>query len=148
MTHLTNRAIVAAENKLFGENRPLPARPRKRDNEESRIQQGVIRWWAVACPAFGVPERMLFKIANDGMRSKAMAALMKREGLRAGTSDLMLAVPRGGKHGLFLELKKPTGVATDAQREFLKDVIAQGYVGRFAYSYDEATMAITEYLES
>ncbi len=137
---------LAVWRNAHGENVPVPPKPKKRDNEESRIQMSVIRWWAVSHKTFGVPEQLLFAIPNGGRRDVIGAAILKKEGQRNGVSDLMLAVPRAQFHGLFLELKIATGKCSPAQHQFLADASGQGYAAFAAYSYDEAVALIEKYL--
>jgi hypothetical protein len=127
---------------------PRPKERKRRKNDESRMQCALISWWHVAHAGFGVPERLLFKVSNDGLRSPVMGAIMKREGLRAGVPDLMLCVPRGIYHALFLELKLPTGKVSDDQKAFIADAWAHNYSAYVAYSLDEAINDITAYLNT
>ena len=125
----------------------LPPKPRKsQGNEESRIQQAVIRWFSYAYGGLGIRhEFLLFAVPNGHRRDAITASILKREGLRAGVSDLVLAVPRGPFHGLFLELKTNTGTPSDQQRAFLAAVEAEGYCAKVANGYDQAVQAITKY---
>lgn len=125
---------------------PLPPKRKKRDNEESRMQMALIRWWGAARKGFGVPEQMLFAVPNGGRRDVIGASILKKEGQRNGVSDLMLAVPRGKYHGLFLELKTAKGVLSPAQNQFLADASAQGYAAYACHSFDDAVRIITLYL--
>lgn len=125
---------------------PLPPKRKKRDNEESRTQMALCRWWAVAHKGFGVPEQMLFAVPNGGRRDVIGAAILKKEGQRNGVSDLMLAVARGKFHGLFLELKTATGRLSPAQHGFIAGATMQGYAAYTCYSYDDAVILITNYL--
>lgn len=126
---------------------PRPKERKRRDNAESRMQQALIRYWSNRAPYYKLHEFLLFKISNDGLRSPAMGAIMKREGLRAGCPDLMLAVRRGAYAGLFLELKKPDGRVAPAQAGFLAELTRQGYLARVAYSYEQAVAELENYLE-
>lgn len=127
---------------------PLPAKPRKRhDNVESRMQCALIDWWRHAHGQFGIHEILLFAVGNGGARSAITGAIMKREGVRRGTSDLLLLVARGGYHGLAIEMKQPDGVLQPEQCVFLKAVADQGYVGRVCYSVESAMNEITGYLK-
>lgn len=146
MPSYTARDLIRANNKIHGENTPLPPRPRKMNNEESRMQQALVSWWSVACVDFGVPQILLFAIGNGGKRDAVTGAIMKREGVRAGVADLFLSVPRGGKPGAYIELKKPDGELSPLQREFLKLADAQGYACRVCYSVRSAIEFIAEYL--
>ncbi len=115
---------------------------------ESQIQGWVIKWWATAHAGFGLKEKMLFAVPNGGLRDPRIGAQMKREGLRVGVCDLFLTVKRGGFAGLYVEMKRPDGVLSDAQIEFIADVLAEGYAQKTCYNYDEAVDAITKYLKS
>ncbi len=141
----TDRMLAELRNKM-GENIPIPKERKKPSREESIMQCSLISWWAVAHKSFGVPEVLLFSIPNGGFRTAITGAFMKREGARRGSSDLFLAASMRGLHGLFLELKRPGGVLSPEQKEFLSAVSAQGYDARCCYSFDEAVTTITSYL--
>lgn len=130
----------------MGENLPVPPKRKPRDNEESRMQMALVRWWAVRHREFGVGEHMLFAIPNGGRRDVIGAAILKKEGQRNGISDIMLAVPRGKYHGLFLELKTETGVVSDAQTMFLCDANKQGYAAYVCRSLGQAIKLIQNYM--
>lgn len=91
------------------------------------MQRHCIKWWQVTCRSLGVPEILLFSIPNGGQRGPAAAAIFKAEGLRTGAPDLFLAVPRGGWHGLFLELKRREGVVSPQQEVFHELLSKQAY---------------------
>lgn len=124
----------------------IPPKPKKRDNEESRIQRALVSWFDANCSKWGLKPKALFKISNEGMRSPALGRSMKEEGLRSGVADLFLAVPMRGHHGMFLELKKSNGIVSDEQREFLADMHAAGFQTRVAYDTKSAMNYISEYL--
>lgn len=144
---LSDHQLALIRNSM-GESIPVPPKPRRSQrNEESRIQQDVIAWWALAYRGLGVAcEELLYAIPNGHRRDPVTGAILKREGLRSGASDLALAVARGPYHGLYLELKTETGRPSPAQCEFLDAVIAEGYRGRFAYGFDAAKAEIEGYL--
>lgn len=145
MTHLSDRQLAILRNRQ-GENIPVPPMRKKRDNVEHRYQESVIDWWSTVHAKFDVPERLLFAIPNGGWRDPIGAKNLKREGQRNGVSDLMLAVPRGIYHGAFIEMKAPGGVASDDQRAFFLEALAQGYACRFCYSVASAMDFVTGYL--
>lgn len=125
-----------------------PAKPRKkRDNAESRMQQAVIKWWALKHKEFGVPECLLFAIPNGARRDKVVGAILKKEGVRAGACDLFLAVPRYAYHGLFLELKTEHGVVSDPQEEFMNHANAFGYLSVVCRRFQSVVDQITVYLK-
>lgn len=145
MKQFSDSDLARLRNKM-GENIPVPKERKKPGNEESLIQKALIKWWAVSCRAHGVPEFLLFSIPNGGKRDVVTATNLKREGARVGTSDLFLAVPSVHYHGLFIEMKKPDGVLSDAQKEFLAEVDRRGYVGCACYNLDQAINLIQNYL--
>lgn len=89
-----------------------------------------------------------FSIPNESKRSVITGAILKRMGLRAGVSDLFIAIPRTPHHGLFIELKAGKNKATPSQLEFIKDMRSQGYRAEVCVGCDEAIKLITEYMSS
>lgn len=109
----------------------------------------LMRWWAyTADEVFGVDGRLLAAIPNGGHRHIGAARKLKAEGVRAGMADYFLFVPRGGYHGLALELKAPVKTArvSVAQKEISTLLQAQGYVYRVCYGWDAARETIEGYL--
>ena len=85
---------------------------------------------------------------NAAQRARYMAAL-KRRGLRPGVFDLMIAIPRGKYHGMFLEMKRSKGsVTSEAQVAFCDLMTAAGYHCVIAKGYGEAVMEVEQYLIS
>lgn len=137
---------------------PIPGKPRK--NEESRLQQSLLKWWAANHAKFGVPEILLFSIPNGGGRSgPVVGSILKKEGLRSGAPDLFLAAPRIlagwyvnedksviGYTGLFLELKRPAGVVSPEQEVFHQRLQEQGYKVVVCRTLVECVNTITFYL--
>lgn len=126
-------------------------------NWEHQIAVAFMHWWALAHKRWGVDERLLHAIPNaggykGGYQSNArLVVAMKAEGVRPGVSDYFLAVPRGIRHGLYIELKAggngvPRGKVSDDQIEFGRAVFYQGYDFKIAYGTDEAIAAVEAYL--
>ena len=63
---------------------------------EHEIQCQLVQW----CEIVGVP---IVAIPNGGHRHIAVAARMKREGVRAGFPDLFVPIAREEWHGLFVD---------------------------------------------
>lgn len=94
-----------------------------------------------------VPElELLFAIPNGGARHKAVAAKLKASGTKAGVPDIMLCVPRNGKHGLFVELKIGTNRCSAFQNWWLSALRAQGFATAVCYGWVDAACAIVRYL--
>jgi hypothetical protein len=95
-----------------------------------------------------IPElSLLHAIPNGGHRHIAVASRMKAEGVRAGVPDICLPVPRGGYHGLYLEMKFGKNTVSAAQQRWLTRLAAQGYATVVCYGFEEAQSAILAYLE-
>lgn len=146
MSRLSPRAIAILENQITASNLPVPNHPKRRDNEESRSQQAFVSWWDGICEQYDLPPRVLFAIPNGHKRGKVIGAILKREGVRAGVSDLMVMVARGRYHGLFIEMKNPTGTPTDEQKSFIAEAQRQGYAAGCAFSTQDAVRFIECYL--
>lgn len=121
-------------------------------SQESRIQKVVVDWFDVAASGFGLDARTLFHVPNGGKRKKIEAAILKGMGVRAGVSDLFLAVPKRVtasaefRGGMFIEMKAPDGRVTTEQNEFIAIVQRAGYAAIVCWSTDEAIRAIINYL--
>lgn len=90
---------------------------------------------------------LLFHIPNGGSRNTAEAANLKRQGVKAGVPDLFLPVPRGGYHGLFIEMKYGKNKPTLAQREWMAALNEQGYLAVVCYGFEDARDTIEHYLK-
>lgn len=110
---------------------------------EHNIQRLVVAWFRDRFPDLAP---VFFAIPSGGKRDKVTAARLKAEGALPGVPDLMLAVPCGGKAGLFLELKTATGHPSKAQRERQAALKAQGYAVEVAKGYEAAKDVIANYL--
>lgn len=144
--YTTERELAIARRSMGEPNVVIPPPKKKQGNEESAMQCALIKWWAVACKAYGIPERLLFSIPNGGRRDPLAMVFLKREGLRPGVCDLMLALPGHNSSGLFVELKTPTGKTSAEQEQFIADVRQFGYTAVVCRSFDEARKVITDYI--
>jgi hypothetical protein len=120
-------------------------------NHEHEAAVALVIWWAYESRRRMLPEHLLHAIPNGSARHIVVAMKLKAEGVRKGVSDYFLAVPRNGRHGLYLELKAggvgvKKGTKKAEQIQFGADVIAQGYAFAFAYGALEAEKIIEEYL--
>jgi hypothetical protein len=88
----------------------------------------------------------LFAIPNGGPRNKRTAVKLKKEGVKAGVSDLFLPVPMHSKAGLWIELKAPDGAMKQSQREWLNLMTCAGYAAYCAHGWEAAKTIISNYL--
>lgn len=92
---------------------------------------------------------MLYAVPNGGDRHPAVAAKMKAEGVKKGVPDLCLCLPRGGYHGLFVELKRQKGgVVSPEQKAWLQALNAIGYRAEVCKGAAEAWDVIREYIQA
>lgn len=110
---------------------------------ESRIQQACVRWFRMQYPHL---TPLLVAIPNGGKRSRFEAAIMKGEGVTAGVPDLLLALPSGNSHGLFIEMKSPTGKLTDNQRCQIAAFNLVGYPTVICNSIDKFIKDVSQHV--
>jgi hypothetical protein len=95
--------------------------------------------------AFAIPNAGGY---SGGFRSNvARVQRMKREGVRSGVPDVFVPVPRGGFHGLFLELKRQKGGSiTPEQKAWHAVLIRHGYQVAVCKGFEAAKQAVESYL--
>lgn len=89
---------------------------------------------------------MMTAVPHGGLRSKATAGRLKAEGVRAGYPDLLIDLPRGGFHGLRIEMKAPQGRASKAQQGWIARLRAAGYCAVVCKGVDAAIEEVDAYM--
>ncbi len=126
-----------------------PSKALKPVPTEHEEQVRVCQWWALYAAQHKIPECLLFAIPNGANKSLASAAKFKREGLRAGSPDLFLAIARQTFHGMAIEMKRTKGgVLSQKQSDVLLALSCQRYNTQICKGADEAIAAITRYLSA
>lgn len=121
---------------------------------ESREQQALMKWWDAWHKSHALHRNLLMAFPLQGARTPRNGARMKREGCRKGTPDMLLAVPRGACHGLWIEmkapdqLKTPDGGVSEEQWDILHALNGQGYATALTYSFGQAQDCIIKYLSA
>lgn len=106
---------------------------------EDGEQEVVVRY----CELRRIP---VVHIPNEGKRSAAYAAQMKRMGLAKGFPDLFIPVAVSGFHGLFIELKRDKkSKAKDTQKAWLEYLNKAGYRATVCRGSEEAMKEIESY---
>ena len=101
-------------------------------------------WMATVMPELS----LMFAIPNGGHRSKQTGALLKAEGVKAGVPDICLPVPRGDKHGLYIEMKRRRGGSVSAEQlKWLDALMRKGYECHVCRGCEEAKQAIMAYMQ-
>lgn len=103
--------------------------------KEEKIQYDIVRWLQDAGIFF-------FSVANEAEgRSVQSMARLKSLGLRAGTSDLVLVLP---KMVIFVEVKNETGTQSHLQEVFQKRVEELGHWYFLVRSVEDLKKALAE----
>ena len=89
---------------------------------------------------------LLHHIKNETTGGAAEVAADKAMGVKKGVPDLCLPVARGGFHGLYIEMKTPSGRASEAQRWWGMALKEQGYRAAVCHRYDAAVAELCWYL--
>ena len=121
-----------------------PAQIVAKSNTEHSHQVAFFVW----CSQQKVDERlkMAFAVPNGGLRDKVTASRMKAEGVRKGVPDVMIPIPIGNYHGLFIEFKVEKGKLSAEQVVWQNYLQSQGYAHFVAYGYLSAMDATLQYL--
>lgn len=151
---LTQREFATAMGyyaRSFGKEAPPvpPKRELKRTDipTEHQLQVKVVAWWNKWHGEFGLPVFALYAVPSGGLRDVIIAARMKSEGVRRGYPDLQMDVPRGGFHGLRIEMKRiKGGSVSPEQKEVHQFLREQGYSVAVCRGNDEAIAVIKDYL--
>ena len=117
-----------------------------RKSREADEQEAFFRWIAWEKNAHQ-ELAMCFHVPNGGKRDFAEAAHLKRMGVRAGVPDLVLPAPKGGFHGLFIELKAPGGCVSEEQKDWIGRLRAAGYRAEVCVGWIAAVKTVCEYLQ-
>lgn len=118
------------------------------EHNEQVVFFNRIRALAMNDPAYAVPASRTFAIPNGGGRSKREAGRLKAEGVKAGVSDIFCSVARGGLHGLYIEMKSPTGSPSREQTAWVNESIDEGYAGAVCRGADLAFEVWKNYVDA
>jgi hypothetical protein len=120
---------------------PLQSRPSRRipkglkgapQPTELQVQRAILNYITKAHPA-----AMAWHVPNGmGGNTDAQRLRRFREGVRAGVPDLTVLFPRST--AVFIEVKKPGGVVSDAQADRILRMRRMGFTAGVAASLDEA----------
>ena len=96
------------------------------------------------CDLYGIP---IVHVPNESKRSITYGMQLKRAGMRRGFPDLYIPVPKGGYHGLFIEMKVGKNKPTEAQKYWLQKLRELGHRTDVCYGFDEAIKVIKNYMK-
>jgi len=110
---------------------------------ESQLQQACVTWARLQYPELRV---LLTSVPNGVRTSVIQAKIAKAEGLVAGTSDLLLLIPRGKWPYLCIEMKTKTGRLSDHQKIFRDHVESVGGRYEVVRSLEQFMDLVNEYM--
>ena len=110
---------------------------------ESNEQIAAMDWLRAQYPKIA---EYTMHIGNERKASYYAGYIMKRMGVLKGASDLFMAWPSGGYHGLFIEVKSKVGKPTPEQRAFIERMADVGYYASICYGADEVIDTMKEYI--
>ena len=115
-------------------------KPRKKPRHiEESIQTACVSWFRIAHP-----ECIIFACPNGGSRNRLEAVNMKRSGVLAGVSDLIIVAARAV---LFVEMKTKTGRQSENQKTFQSNIERLGYEYKICRSLSSFQLTIENWLK-
>ena len=116
-----------------------------RNKEEERLQINCVNWFTYQYSQY---RALFFAIPNGGSRNIIEAANLKKQGVRAGISDMILLVPGVDSQFLCLEFKTTIGKQSKEQKEF-ENNISKYSTGEYILirSFEEFKNYIEYYLQ-
>lgn len=109
---------------------------------ESYLQERCVDWFRVEYSEY---ERLLFSVPNGGFRTNRVGAVMKKEGMVKGVSDLLLLIPKGKFYGMGIEFKVAGRPLSEEQKRWACEVMDQGYGFVVIRSFEGFKMRISSY---
>lgn len=110
---------------------------------ESNEQIAAMDWLRAQHPNIALHT---LHIGNERKASYYAGYIMKRMGVLKGASDLFMAWPSGGFHGLFIEVKSKIGRPSAEQKAFLQRMKDVGYRAEICYGAEEVINTMKEYI--
>lgn len=120
---------------------------KRKASREDHEQKAIITWASWQKYQDGKLSDYLHHSPNGGSRNIIEATKFKRMGVIAGFPDLFLFIPKGGYHGLFIELKAKGGRVSTHQQVMIGRLTKQGYLCKVCYGANQAIDEIKAYLE-
>lgn len=111
--------------------------------KEWQEQEALIEWISYQYPFL---LDYTIKIHNEGKFSQFVGKRLNAQGRLKGASDLFIAYPSKGFHGLFIEMKTKDGKLSKKQSEFLFRMSNVGYKATACWGADQAITVIREYV--
>ena len=115
---------------------------------EAQEQTWLFRWLADMQRLKWPELELCHHIPNGGSRNRVEAARLKAQGVKAGIPDIFLPVPKGGYHGLYIEMKRQHGgTLSDDQKDKIPKLRSQGYRVEVCKGFQNAADVVEAYME-
>lgn len=111
---------------------------------EMRIQMECVAEFRKLYPSLA-EKGLLFRVANE--RAAMQSTRPDDTGVVEGVSDLILLVPRKGYGALCIEMKRPDGEQSPAQKRWEKAVTEVGYKYVVCHTIEEFVREVNIYLK-
>lgn len=118
----------------------------KHTQNEAAEQEALFQWAELMRGRLPGIERM-YHCPNGGSRRPAEAARLKAQGVKPGVPDILLPIPRGGYHGLYIEMKCDDGRLSEDQKDWITALRAQGYAAGVCRGWRAAAAVIEKYYD-
>lgn len=118
---------------------------------EFEEQVKIFHWASLQKRKYPMLEFIYSSQAGEKLKNAIVASRAKRAGMRSGVPDIFLPFPKGGYHGLFIELKRPVRkgyakpVVSEEQKRFLTYLNEVGYCAKVCYGAEQAIQLIQLY---
>lgn len=122
-----------------------PPTPHIRVSEDTE-QASLFRWFRYTRWQGRLLSDFALAIPNGGTRHVLEAVKLKRTGTKPGVPDVLLPIPAGGYHGLWIEMKAVGGRLSEHQQEVIAMLRSQGYRVDVCFGWDAARTAVERYL--
>jgi hypothetical protein len=124
----------------------LAKKPQKGD--EAKLQMACVRYWQTKFRPNQDEYYLLYKVHNEGKKSKVQAAKDKALGIVAGAADMNLDLARRGYNGLRIEFKTLSGKQSPKQKIVQAALERNGYLYKVVQTLDEFISLIDWYLSN
>lgn len=115
-------------------------KPRRKPRHiEEGIQTACVNWFRLTYKRY-----ICFAVGNGGSRNKIEAANMKKAGVLAGVSDLIIIADRAV---LFVEMKTPKGRQSIRQKEFQASVERLGFEYKICRSLSDFQETVNHWIK-
>ncbi len=106
---------------------------------ESQLQQSAVTWFRLQ-----YPNLLIAAIPNGGLRNVREASIMRKEGVLAGFSDLVVIGPC---NVLFVEMKTPQGRLSQFQKLFKDKIKSLGFEYIVCRSLEQFVQAVRHWVK-